>query len=166
MKILKRATIELLSLYGRLRRWKIKNWWAERTIRNLRIREEILLKRDAVERADIAMVFNLRYCIAVRFDRKEEGHLPGDTGQFGQKVKKGNRWMCPSCNTIHAPVRHESFRGIIYPACCNLREGSRHDDLPNLATLKRPLGMYGWNALSLKLRRAGLEERGEYLGSI
>lgn len=35
------------------------------------------------------------------------------------------RWMCPTCNTVHASTSHNFLTGLQYPACCNFGAGHR-----------------------------------------
>lgn len=149
-------------LHVERKKWRQRR--EERHIRNLRIHEDILLKRDADERAEIARVFNDRYCTAERYDKSSNADVPGDTGYYGLATKVGFRWMCPTCNQIHAPLRFSFFVGLIYPTCCEHHEGSRNDSLGKLGTLKRPLGMCGPKGLYIKLLRANLERRPSDIG--
>jgi len=156
---------KLKELRSRFRQWKFKDWWTERAILKVRIQEDILLKRDARERAMIAEVFNDRYCIAERYDKTTEELVPGHPGIFGIPVKQGNRWMCPTCNQIHAPVSHDSLVGLRYPACCEHRAEYKYDKLNKLGTLKRPLGFCGPGGLYRKMLKLGIERRDTVIGS-
>ena len=122
-------------------------------------KEKRLIEQDRKEKRLIARVFNERYCIADRHDRTDDSYVDGDLGFFGLRPKKGNRWMCPSCNRIHAPIRNSLWTGLQYPACCEFEEGSRHDDLSKNSCLKRPFGFYGTEGMSFKLEKLGIVSR-------
>lgn len=136
---------------------KFRAWRKRRYHKRLLTAEQKILKRDKKECARIARAFNLRYVLAARFDTSSNAEVPGDRGEFGLPVYEGNRWMCPSCNRIHAPVRHSFWVGMIYPTCCEYEEGIRHDDLGKLGCLKRPLGWCGMNGLYRKMLAEGLK---------
>lgn len=126
-------------------------------LRQIAIDEAAMLKRDSKEKRAIARAFNLRYVLGAKFfleetgkfDRKEDG-----VGLFGIIAERGNAWMCPECNRIHASIRMSTWTGLIYPKCCSSAEGSRHDDLPSLASQRRPIGEYGTNGLFFRRLRA------------
>ena len=81
--------------------------------------------RDDRERAAIAKAFNDRYCFRVEYNRNSP-RLTG-TAVFGILPRGGNRWMCPWCNSIHAPISCSAFSGLQYPECCGTPEGPRLD---------------------------------------
>lgn len=126
-------------------------------ILRLRAEEQKIVDRDRAERAAIALAFNRRYSVAARYDTSSNESVPGDPGAFGLHVKQGYRWMCPTCNALHAPLRNSVFVGLIYPSCCKLPEGSRHLDTPTVFNLFRPIGWCGPSGLYLRLTRAGME---------
>ena len=80
-------------------------------------------KRDSEERRAIAKAFNDRYCYRVLYE--PDAPPLGGTAMCGLLPPGGNRWMCPDCNHIHAPVECSVFSGLQYPACCNTGYGNR-----------------------------------------
>ena len=68
--------------------------------------------KDAAECFAVASAFNNRYTFRIPYDKKQIGW-------------DGYRWMCPTCNKIHAPTEYSPFVGIMYPACCEYRSGER-----------------------------------------
>jgi hypothetical protein len=66
-------------------------------------REEQAKLRRKQELANIAKTFN---------DRHTYRALEG-------------RWMCPSCNAIHAQDGYSYFTGRLFPACCEYSSGDR-----------------------------------------
>lgn len=122
----------------------------------LDIFQEVHRKRQLANKAATARKFNNRFCYAERYV-EEDKFIPG-VGVGGSRLRGGYRWMCPGCNALHAPMRHTAFVGLIYPACCAHREGSRYETLGKNGLLKRPLGWAGPDGLYRKLRLAGIDK--------
>lgn len=115
---------------------------------------------DLKERQAIARAFNNRYVLGDRYFKEDVDEFDGPDdgwGTFGMRVARGNAWMCPTCNTIHRPIKMTTFGGLYYPRCCDLPAGSRHDNLPSKASLKRPIGESGHNGIYYRKLRAGLD---------
>jgi len=75
------------------------------------------------EKAELARRFNDLYCFDKQYVENQE-RLTG-TAIFGILPKGGNRWMCPTCNKIHAPLNCSVWSGLQYPQCCGFCEGHR-----------------------------------------
>lgn len=75
------------------------------------------------EKAEVARRFNDIYCFDQQYVENAE-RLTG-TAMFGILPRGGHRWMCPSCNKIHAPLSCSVWSGLQYPSCCNFPEGHR-----------------------------------------
>jgi hypothetical protein len=97
---------------------KATKWLAERPARR---RQQALEK----EMAELARRFNDLYCFNKQFVPNQE-RLTG-SAMFGILPEGGNRWMCPVCNKIHAPLSCSVWSGLQYPACCKTWEGHRLD---------------------------------------
>lgn len=70
-------------------------------------------EREARERAAAA-----RFAVALAFNR---------IWTF-RPSRPDCRWMCPSCNRVHAATSDWSaFTGLQYPACCSAPAGPRLD---------------------------------------
>lgn len=136
----------------------LKGWWQDRAQNKLVREYSRIMRRDAKEKAALARLFNNRYMHAERFDKSSNEAVPGSPGACGIPVRQGNRWMCPSCNAIHAPEINSVFSGLIYPACCEFPRSHRWDKMDKIGSLYRPLGMYGPDGLWIRLKRAGLEK--------
>jgi hypothetical protein len=133
-------------------------WRGGKVARLLRL-ESTLQKADLKERQRIAHVFNTRYVLGDKFFKHETGVFEGPEdgfGAYGIRAAKGNAWMCPTCNAIHAPIRMSTFIGLIYPSCCEYPESDRCDGLPRIGTLKRPIGMFGLNGIYQQKRSADI----------
>lgn len=78
---------------------------------------------DIEERRAVAKAWNDRYCYRVLHDDLAD-RLTG-TAMYGLLPRGGNRWMCPDCNRIHAPIGCSVFDGLQYPACCATGAGNR-----------------------------------------
>lgn len=138
---------------------KVKAWQDSRIKQKILSRQLSIELADKKEKAAIALVFNTRYVLADKFFKEETGRFdrPEDgVGLFGILARRGNAWMCPTCNRIHASIRMSTFAGLIYPACCQFGEGPRHDDLPAKASLKRPIGMFGHDGIYQQRLQAGI----------
>lgn len=98
----------------RLREWCVR--WCER----------IRLARETRRRDATAYAFNVKHVVNERYDLCDRSIVPGDRDLLGFTVRGGYRWMCPTCNTIHAPIKHSFWIGLIYPSCCEHPEGVRH----------------------------------------
>ncbi len=146
--------------------WKeqIRQWWIRRHERKLRRLETKMWIADRKERQAIARAFNDRYALAERFDLSSDEPVPGEWADTAHSTPQGNRWMCPTCNQIHAPYEFSAFSGLYYPSCCEYPKGPRDDRLGPTSELKRPLGWYGPEGLALKFRRANLEPRRPHYG--
>jgi hypothetical protein len=143
-----------------IKQWpqQFKEWRTSRERLELLLEEVKILERDRKERAHIAHVFNYRYATGTVYDKTRKGEkMPGDKGDWDRELPMGFKWMCPDCNQLHDPLRFSHFTGIIYPACCETREGSRNDDLGDGANLKRPIGWCGPDGLFRKMLSAGMK---------
>lgn len=80
-------------------------------------------QQEIAERTAIAKAFNDRYCYRIQ----HEANAPRLSGGAynGPIPMGGNRWMCPECNLIHAPLECNMFSGLQYPRCCSTSEGNR-----------------------------------------
>ena len=79
--------------------------------------------RDDAELRAIAKAFNNRYTYRKTYQSTGKT-LPGKT--YGElPISDGYRWMCPTCNTIHAPTEVSVWSGLQYPACCEHGAGHR-----------------------------------------
>lgn len=85
-------------------------------------------RRDAAERAAIAKAFNDRYCYRREYV-ESHAFLPGNA-----TCLSGYRWMCPSCNQIHAPTECSVWVGLHYPPCCATPAGHRLHAQPRIRT--------------------------------
>ncbi len=142
----------------------VKRWrWRQqaRKLKKIDQDEAKIMAVDMSERRRIAFHFNNRYVLGDKyfldetgqFDRPEDG-----VGLFGIIAERGNAWMCPHCNRIHASIGMSTWTGLQFPACCGEPQGSRHDKLPPIAQLKRPIGMFGSNGIHYRrLRGEGKE---------
>lgn len=147
--------------------WKerLQQWWSVRYKRRLRRLEARMWSRDRKERQAIARAFNDRYAIAERYDLSSDKSVPGQWNGTPYAHPQGNRWMCPTCNRLHAPVEFNPFTGLHYPTCCEHQAGPcRAEQLGPACDLKRPLGWHGPNALALKFRQVGLEVHTPHYG--
>lgn len=77
------------------------------------------------EKAELARRFNDIYCFDKQYVPDAE-RLSG-TAMFNILPRGGNRWMCPTCNAIHAPLSCSVWSGLQYPKCCGFWEGHRLD---------------------------------------
>lgn len=137
-----------------------KEWRKQRHRFKLLAEEQRILERDLQEKAAIAMAFNNRYTTGARYDKSCDDPVPGGkNADGGLDVKQGYRWMCPDCNTIHAPLEFSIWTGLQYPACCRYRRGDRNDDIGPHANLKRPKGWCGPGGLFRKFLAEGIEPK-------
>jgi len=86
--------------------------------------EERKKREHNAERKRIAKHFNNYYTYRHRFDTSSDERLDG-TGMWGFTPKKGNAWMCPTCNKIHLASSCSAFSGLQYPHCCEYRSHHR-----------------------------------------
>lgn len=130
-----------------LQRWRV--YW-------LRRRERHMWLKDLAERQAIAQAFNARYVAAERHDCSDDSPVKGDPGDCGIAIPQGNRWMCPTCNAVHAPLSNSVFSGLQYPACCVYATGPRTSGLGRYGYHLRPIGWYGPYGLFKRFLHAGL----------
>lgn len=86
-------------------------------------RENYKAKALAVERKEVARVFNDLYTYVNQYD-PDRPILTG-SAPFGCLPKGGNAWMCPECNKIYHPYECSIWTGIQYPGCCSTGQGHR-----------------------------------------
>jgi hypothetical protein len=155
-----------LTLFERLQSSILSKWhslcalWLSRKKAKILRNELAIMEADKKERELIAFAFNTRYVMGDKFFKNETGEFDGPEdglGMCGMRVKKGFAWMCPTCNTIHQAIRMSVFVGLIYPSCCEFPSGTRDDKLPSKASLKRPIGMYGFNGIYWQKRQAKMD---------
>lgn len=101
----------------------LKDWLDRMAEERKKAKEKKLKELKKAERAQVAKVFNDYFCYNNAFV-EDAPHLEGTVYGFGY-AKAINRWMCPDCNNIHAPVAVSVFDGIHYPKCCNTAFGNR-----------------------------------------
>jgi hypothetical protein len=106
-----KITIKIDGFFG-----TIESAWAE----FVRARKENKAKKLRVL---VAKHFNDLYCYGMEYV-KSTTRLTG-SGMGGHLPTSGNRWMCPDCNLIHAPVECSVWSGLQYPACCSTGGGHR-----------------------------------------
>lgn len=105
--------------------------WDDRQAR-LRLAEELRKKEverqaDFQERHDISEAFNHRYVFKHPYPGAVEASIPEKTAQVvcGRRGDGARRWMCHTCNKIHAPTHYSLLVGLCYPACCGNQAGAR-----------------------------------------
>lgn len=75
------------------------------------------------QKRNLAKSFNDLYCFANTYESSDK--TLGGTALYGLLPTDGNRWMCPKCNKIHAPIACSVWSGLQYPRCCSTAEGHR-----------------------------------------